>query len=73
MIRTNGEVYFLNLYFIRLRGNDSLVAAGTAKECAAAMGMTMNCFYSTVSHTKSGKIKKYEIDVEPLREGNEDE
>ena len=38
-----------------------IICDGLAKECANAMGMTVSSFYSTLSHLKSGKIKRWTI------------
>lgn len=51
-------------YIVRLRADDSIVAVGSTEECAKAMGMTVNSFHATVHRCRTGKNKKYEIDVE---------
>jgi hypothetical protein len=52
-----------NFYIVRLRENDDLVVCGSSKECAAEMGMTMSTFYTTVSRSRTGQVKKWDIDV----------
>ena len=51
-------------YIIRSRSDDSIVAVGSAVECAARMRLTLNSFYTIVSRCRNGKIDKYEVDVE---------
>lgn len=51
-------------YIVRLRKDDSIVAVGTTEECAQRMGMTINCFHTTVYRCRHGLNQKYEIDVE---------
>ena len=48
---------------------DKLIVIGFGKECAAYMGMSMNCFRSIVSKVKSGRNKAYCIVVEDLEAG----
>ncbi|MBO7240216.1 MAG: hypothetical protein J6V23_07020 [Bacteroidaceae bacterium] len=40
-----------------------VIIDGTAEECAEAMGITLKSFYSAVTHAKTGKIKKWYIEV----------
>lgn len=56
-------------YTLYLAKDDSIVASGTAKECAEQMGVTESTFKSTVSRAKSGERKKYEVYI---FDGNED-
>ena len=51
-------------YIVRLRKDDSIVAVGSTEECAERMGMTINCFRSTIFRCCHGLNQKYEIDVE---------
>ena len=53
-------------YAIYLRGSDTLVCCGDKYECAAAMGMTITTFMSTLSHVRSGINRKYEFYQEDL-------
>jgi hypothetical protein len=39
-----------------------VVIDGTAEECAKAMKMTPESFYSAVTHARTGKIKKWYIE-----------
>lgn len=39
-----------------------VVIDGTAEESAKAMKMTLASFYSAVTHSKTGKIKKWYIE-----------
>lgn len=54
--------------------DEPLVIYGLSKECAKAMGVTLNSFYRCVMRTRQGKIKMrkwhvYEDEVEDLNEG----
>lgn len=51
-------------YIVRLRKDDSIVAVGTAEECARVMRMSINSFRTTVSRSRNGLSHKYEIDIE---------
>ena len=55
-------------YTVYLRRTDELVASGTAKECAAQLGMTTASFYDMEKRVRKGKQKKYEILKEPYFE-----
>ena len=51
-----------------------LIIYGTSKECAEAMGITVNSFYRYIIRTRQGKIKAhkwlvYEDEVEDLEDG----
>ena len=66
----SGKVVYYTVY---LAANDRIVAFGTPAECAKQLGMSKHTFYSTISHTKHGRIKKYEfcreyVDREEYRE-----
>lgn len=50
--------------------DDTIVASGTAKECAEQMGTSEEVFRSTVSRAKHGTRKKYEAYV---FDGDEDD
>lgn len=55
--------------------DEPLVIFGLAKECAKAMGITLNSFYRSVMRTRQGKIKirkwaVYEDEVEDAEDGN---
>lgn len=60
------------LYSVYLRKTDEIVAFGTARECAARLGMTLSSFYPTVSRSQSGQQRKYEIISEEIG-GDDDE
>ena len=51
-------------YIVRLRADDSIVAVGSAAECAKRMGISVGSFYCAVTRSLKGLQKKYEIDVE---------
>ena len=51
-------------YIVRLRADDSIVAVGSAIECAKILGISVQSFYSYVTNCRKGIMKKYEIDVE---------
>lgn len=52
-------------YAVYLRKEDRMVVSGTSRECAAALGTSLNGFHSLVSKVQSGKNKKWEIYKEP--------
>ena len=58
-------------YTVYLRRDDSIVCHGTARECAAVMGMKLTTFYPTVYHTLKGKNRKYEIVVDTQSDDEE--
>ena len=51
-------------YIVRLRADDSIVAVGSAAECAERLKMTVPTFRTTASRFRNGMNQKYEIDVE---------
>ena len=51
-------------YIVRLRADDSIVAVGSAIECAKILGISVPSFHSYVTNCRKGIMKKYEIDVE---------
>ena len=57
--------YPKKFYIVRLRADDSIVAVGSAEECAKIMGISRNSFLCYVTNCHKGIMKKYEIDVEP--------
>lgn len=51
-------------YVVYLTKDDSIVAVGSAKECAKQMGLKNDqAFRDIISRSKLGKIKKYEVIV----------
>ena len=44
-----------------------VIIDGTAEQCAKAMGMKLCSFYPAVTLAKTGKIKKWYIDVQLKR------
>ena len=60
-------------YTVYLRHDDTILCHGTARECAAVMGMKLTTFYPTVYHTLKGSNRKYEILVETLVDGENDD
>ena len=57
--------YPKKFYIVRLRVDDSIVAVGSAEECAKIMGISRNSFLCYVTNCRKGSMTKYEIDVEP--------
>ena len=60
-----------HFYIVRLRADDSIVAVGTAEECAKALGFaSVPVFYCMVSRCNSGSPcnKKYDVDIVPEEE-----
>ena len=55
---TKGKIVYYTVYLAK---NDKIVAFGTPAECAEMLGMTKNTFLSTMSHTKRGRLTKYEV------------
>ena len=51
----------MNDYTIYLNKTDEVVAFGSSRECAKALGMSRDSFYSMVSRVKKGKNRKYSI------------
>ena len=56
--------YPKKFYIVRLRVDDSIVAVGSADECAKIMGISHESFLCYVTNCRKGIMKKYEIDVE---------
>lgn len=56
--------YPKKFYIVRLRADDSIVAVGSAEECAKIMGISTKSFLCYVTNCRKGIMKKYEIDVE---------
>ena len=54
-------------YTVYLTDTDEIVASGTGPECAKALGMTYNSFYSTISQTALGKKHKYTFFKESIK------
>ncbi len=54
-------------YTVYLNKDDSIVAVGTAEECAAQMGITTASFYSYITKQKKGKIKYMIYPESPIR------
>ena len=52
-------------YMVYLAKNDSIVAVGTAEECAKQLGLrSVKVFYDIVGKTRKGKLSRYEIVIE---------
>ena len=51
-------------YIVLLRADDSIVAVGSAIECAKILGISVPSFHCYVTNCRKGIMKKYEIDVE---------
>ena len=54
----------LNDYSVYSRKTDMLLAFGTARECAKALGLTLGSFWSMVSRVRTGKNRKYLVYLE---------
>lgn len=61
-----------NYYAMYLRKTDELVCSGSARECAEQLGISQMAFRSRVHKTLSGKIKKWDVYVEPYNEETDD-
>ena len=55
-------------YTVYLAKDDSIVAFGTARNCARMLGLTPSRFHQLLSQIRSGKSKKYEFYSEPIDE-----
>ena len=55
--------YSKKFYIVRLRADDSIVAVGSAEECAKSMRITVSSFYSAFCRSRKNQNRKYEIDV----------
>ena len=55
-------------YALYLRKTDELVCSGSAKECMAELGISKSAFHTLVCKSRSGKIKKWDVYVEPYNE-----
>ena len=51
-------------YIVRLKADDTIIAVGSAKECARIMGISVESFHCAVTRSRKGIQNKYEIDVE---------
>lgn len=51
-------------YTVYLNKDESIVASGTAKECAKQMNKSLNGFHSMVSKNRLKKQKKYTIVID---------
>lgn len=61
-----------NFYVVRLRKTDQVVAVGTSDECTAQLGFkSRKTFYSILSKNRSGQRNRYEVDVVPEDEEEE--
>lgn len=57
----------MNFYSVYRTKDDSVVATGTAKQCAKQLGFTNEaCFYCMISRAKSGKNRKYAVVTEHI-------
>lgn len=53
-------------YTAYLHKTEEVLACGTGKQVAAALGMTMNSFYCTVSRSRSWENRKYDFVIEEI-------
>lgn len=68
----NGRNKKQHIYTVWSAETDHLLAYGTVTECTRVLGFASeNGFYSMVSRTKSGKLKKYTVLVESYEEEGE--
>lgn len=52
------------VYTIFRAGTDDVVVTGTAKQCAAALGMKLTSFHTTLGHIAEGTYHKYDFQRE---------
>lgn len=52
-----------NRYVVYRKASNVLIVSGTAKECAAALTITIRSFYDIVSRSKKGIEKRYNIEI----------
>lgn len=52
------------IYTIFRAGTDDVVVTGTAKQCAAALGMKLTSFHATLGHIAEGTYHKYDFQRE---------
>ena len=57
-----------NYYALYLRKTDKLVCSGSAKDCAEQLGVTLRNFYALTNKVLHGKIKKWDVYIEPYEE-----
>lgn len=55
-------------YTAYLHKTEEVLACGTGKQVASALGMTMNSFYCTVSRSRNRKNRKYDFVIEDVKE-----
>lgn len=65
-----GRQYPAKKYIFYNRRTSEFLVEGTAKECAAFLGLKESSIYSQIYHTRKGRLKKYEIFV--VEEGEHD-
>ena len=58
-------------YALYLRKTDELVCSGTAKECAASLGINTRSFYKMAHTAKHNQCKKWDVLIEPYEEIDE--
>ena len=52
----------LKFYMVYLAKDDTIVATGSAEECAKQMRLKdVYCFYSVISKVRNGKCSRYEV------------
>lgn len=61
MVNSKGK---RNYYTVYNRKNETIVAFGTADECAKQMHRSLSSFYCTVSRNRKGLHKKYDVIVD---------
>lgn len=52
-------------YALYRRKTDELICCGSAEECAEQLGITKHTFYTRAHKAASGKIKKWDVYIEP--------
>lgn len=52
-------------YAVYLRKTDELVCSGSAQECADSLGICKRAFYILAHKAASGKVKKWDVYIEP--------
>lgn len=54
----------LRIYSIFRAGTNDVIVTGTAKQCAAALGMKLTSFHTTLGHIAEGTYHKYDFQRE---------
>ena len=58
----------MNWYTVYLRETEEIIASGTAKQAAAALGVEIGSFYTAVTRSRTRKNYKYDFVIEDVEE-----